>query len=944
MSIANTFSLDPVNESKLVFELEKAIPIIANEMDPLFLYLDDLQPNNSLRIKEEKINFINQNIENKINSFILLPIFRPIAFGFTKNNIDQFNWLDLQLKRHSPNLTLVNVAIKPWSDFKGNISISKPTKIKLAKIIIEATSNYKDNSYKVGYIIKFSISFIKYFLSFYFLRKDFCPFICVANDHSPMNVAFSKAAKVFGLFRIYLQHSSITHLFPNLDFELSILFNKISANIYGADNRLLRDVLIIPRFPLETKNKLSLYKDEILSSKKRIVIYLGGSNNILTLIKAIENLSSNNLIQSIYIKLHPNPRNHGVKDQLIQIFGNEIIGTDYVSYPHIAICGNTSVILNLLSIGIRCYHLFDLDTRRRDYYGFAASSAAKVLSINDLSTNFWTNWDEEKYLRVSKKYIDDIFSEEIEYNLINFDLIIRNKLKKYNSIIYRDKNIFKHIDTSEFNFDHIFYITKDEATYLNLLIYKGRFSKPAEGYILSPLNSQEKISLVNRTYRFRHPAAIDLMTLLIKYDSSQWVRIYFKYHLNFLVGLKDSNQVKSDIDFIYSSKCELRNPEIVTSIILIFASSMGWKFVLNLLDYLKKYPVNYNKISAKCWAKIYLILPNQEQIEFLNNPKFGLLQKNIKQIKFDLYKSETHEELVNLYLSPNFGNNNKRLADIFNSIEDWIRKNIIEDLRLARSHEIYIDFFWNLVKDALSERRGFSFIRLSDGEAYIYSSSTFTEEDCANRERHWWACELHPAHRFRLQHQLKIAAQRCDVVGLPSIFRFVRDFSVDNLNDVNLCGTVQKRAILEVIDGYLSSNPRPVAVAEERSNDYFFRNILTRIKSLSHLIEMTVVISSLSEDVTEKLFSENGPIISIRVPTRSRTFNQPGRNFKIDTILPYEYKEIIKQIQRYCKPGTLLLVASGVIGKIFIDEGKQMGAVALDLGEVIEHLDLKNNL
>jgi hypothetical protein len=50
------------------------------------------------------------------------------------------------------------------------------------------------------------------------------------------------------------------------------------------------------------------------------------------------------------------------------------------------------------------------------------------------------------------------------------------------------------------------------------------------------------------------------------------------------------------------------------------------------------------------------------------------------------------------------------------------------------------------------------------------------------------------------------------------------------------------------------------------------------------------------------------------------------------------YNEIIDLVRHNSRPGVVLLIAAGVIGKLFIHVGKQCGAVALDIGEVAECL------
>jgi hypothetical protein len=49
------------------------------------------------------------------------------------------------------------------------------------------------------------------------------------------------------------------------------------------------------------------------------------------------------------------------------------------------------------------------------------------------------------------------------------------------------------------------------------------------------------------------------------------------------------------------------------------------------------------------------------------------------------------------------------------------------------------------------------------------------------------------------------------------------------------------------------------------------------------------------------------------------------------------YTETIENIRALSAPGVLCLVGGGLIGKIFIDAAKQEGAVALDVGSVMDY-------
>ena len=61
-----------------------------------------------------------------------------------------------------------------------------------------------------------------------------------------------------------------------------------------------------------------------------------------------------------------------------------------------------------------------------------------------------------------------------------------------------------------------------------------------------------------------------------------------------------------------------------------------------------------------------------------------------------------------------------------------------------------------------------------------------------------------------------------------------------------------------------------------------------------------------------------------------------------EQVLPFVYEDIEKQVANSVFPGTLVLVASGSIGKIFCATAQKQSGVALDIGSMADYwVDLK---
>src|SRR5690606_35311990 len=84
-----------------------------------------------------------------------------------------------------------------------------------------------------------------------------------------------------------------------------------------------------------------------------------------------------------------------------------------------------------------------------------------------------------------------------------------------------------------------------------------------------------------------------------------------------------------------------------------------------------------------------------------------------------------------------------------------------------------------LVHTALVTKQPFEILLLGDGEAYVFAHEVgpFGNEDRQMRERHWWNVQLTRSERDALATRLRSAYRSADIVGVPTIHRFVRDFS-----------------------------------------------------------------------------------------------------------------------------------------------------------------------
>lgn len=207
----------------------------------------------------------------------------------------------------------------------------------------------------------------------------------VANDHSPGPVSYERIARHYGMKTVYLQHAEVTSNFPVLDFDLSVLRNERSKDTYEAVGKPRGEVIILPsgHSRLNPKNVDIVRRSLVHANPRPTTIYPSGVSSIDAIAELVNLLEKNPRVTNVSVKLHPADRDHAR-------FHNIGIRTlrDMPNTPHLAICGNSSVVVELAAMGNLVYQCFELDNIPSDYYGFVANGLAYALPIRAAEWDF----------------------------------------------------------------------------------------------------------------------------------------------------------------------------------------------------------------------------------------------------------------------------------------------------------------------------------------------------------------------------------------------------------------------------------------------------------------------------------------------------------------------------------------------------------------------------
>lgn len=273
----------------------------------------------------------------------------------------------------------------------------------------------------------------------------------------------------------------------------------------------------------------------------------------------------------------------------------------------------------------------------------------------------------------------------------------------------------------------------------------------------------------------------------------------------------------------------------------------------------------------------------------------------------------------------------KEFREIVQPAYEQLRKRLIYiDIRI---HTDQRRALLTEIDGALEAQNPYSLVRLGDGEGYLFvqEGKYFSLDDARNRERHWWGLELPTSVREEVIRSARISVANADVIGVPAVYRFIRDLGDTSRS---MLSTIQGRGLIEVLRGVGSLASAAAKFTEDRANVALFQHVedvLTIAKKARHV----VLVSSVQSECVPKALRETRNFVHVAIPTHNRTAlndsYHPGA-----VPLPMCYTELLPGFMQQVGPGVLVLVAGGVVGKIFIGAAKSAGAVALDIGGAID--------
>jgi hypothetical protein len=876
-------------------------------------------------VKEEIQSLFNDKIDTFLPKVYAIPDeikdSHVLCFASTHNNRKEIEFLRSRLLHHDISASIANVC-----DF--DLQKSKQSHLPVRRALKEAFNDFLSTRsvYRRGLLYQI-INYSRVFLAAYvLLEKTAQPTFVVANDHAPAPVAYAKAAQYFKKKLIYLQHAEVTTNFPGLDFDYSILRNQASQRTYAEISKPMGRVIVAPREKRRFDGRALTASKEGLRKKPRlpVVVYPTSVSNMETLRALCYTLSKNEHVSNVLIKLHP-----GIKDTLPYQDLGFAVTQEAPPRGFVAVCGNSSVVLELIAEGNLVFQCFELDNITSDYYGFVENGLVREIRLADAEDAFW---------------LDDLNESAEELNALSD--YFPNMVSRINDLeAIRERRFFLEAFSPmgpERSFSRELY--REEVLLRDLVCFTS--------------------STLEATRRNGNLHGDDLWVIRCLDRAFQ----RRDTHLNKVYPRLDLNRVDSVIEFWSVAKA---------------IEWSGRRSTLTDRQALQKFVQGYSGTKrARAWLEnklLDLLLRGgrpEEVFDFFDKaslvePQGLAANRKVALVRYFQKHSDWSDRFLSIFdvgsadLTPlerlkisvqcklsvdgeieydDFRNVEERLLECHPTIRAEYEENVQSVYAAIGSRAAFMDLerdmsqrsaFIELIERNLIAQTPFSFIRLGDGEAIISigPDTLFTPEDSRNRQRHWWGEEVPDSVLQSISQELRKSVRNADVLGIPSVYRFLRDQS-DRTN--SLARSSQGRGLLTVLRAVRDLDTDNKLYTDASANIPLFSDLGTITRLAAHA-RRVVIVSSGSSTLVAGALANIDSLVHLPIPTHSKTqFNK--KYVHEGPPLPYVYEGVNQELAQLVRPGDLVLVSAGVIGKVFVDTARASGGVGLDIGSAMDQI------
>lgn len=240
----------------------------------------------------------------------------------------------------------------------------------------------------------------------------------------------------------------------------------------------------------------------------------------------------------------------------------------------------------------------------------------------------------------------------------------------------------------------------------------------------------------------------------------------------------------------------------------------------------------------------------------------------------------------------------------------------------------------DLAKDALRRRAPFSLVRIGDGEGNIlaaFEPDFRPARDYSTRDiltMMFGTAEFPAGEIARIRQDMMEALVSADVLGVSDWFRvgrldLLRQSSEGRADIRGYMGSYE--SIFHVAKQLDKAQRRPAQIV----SNHIHRHMMNAYASIVAEADEVVLVGPYDlGDSFRRAFAKRR-VRSLIIPNQASS--TPGEGSKW---FPHGYQHLLSQIQT--GPGVLVLIAGGLLGKALCRHAQLQGAVAIDIGSVID--------
>ena len=243
--------------------------------------------------------------------------------------------------------------------------------------------------------------------------------VVFANDHNVHNRLFKIACEKVNIKTVYLQHASVTSMFPKLDFDQNFLFGDVDLIKYKKIGQIIGEVFLVgsPKF-----DELYQYRRNIVTEKKYT---FGLALNLIDeteKIKSLIDIVLTNTSYNIIVRMHPGDKrklNYSTERITIQNAKDSSL-LSFFSNIDFMLAGESSIHLESLYVYIPSFYINLTINENKDYYEFLKFNLIKELNLRGIS--------DEHFLKLS---VEPISTENLKLFIHSINEIYDGNVEEY---------------------------------------------------------------------------------------------------------------------------------------------------------------------------------------------------------------------------------------------------------------------------------------------------------------------------------------------------------------------------------------------------------------------------------------------------------------------------------------------------------------------------------